>query len=55
MLRLGDKVLSERIKNGLSIPELSKKTGVEINEIYYIEKEHLIFIEKELFYKLAKI
>ena len=55
MLRLGDKVLSERIKNGLSIPEISKKTGVEINEIYYIEKEHLIFIEKELFYKLANI
>ena len=55
MLRLGDKVLSERSARGLSITELSKKTGVGINEICNMEKQHATFIKQEIFHKLANV
>lgn len=55
MLRIGDKVLSERIAKGLSITELSRKTGVGTYEISRLEKQHLSFIKWEIFHKLATI
>ncbi len=55
MLRLGDKVLSERSARGLSITQLSKKTGVGINEICDMEMQHATFIKQEIFHKLASV